>query len=437
MTSRTTRVLAVAGASALAFSVLGLGNAGAGSEEGWAVDTEDCSDPDRANAPIEGTISIGSAMPLSGGAAAAAFEPVARGLQAYVDFANENDLVPGYELEVTVGDDQFDPALTPGVVNGLIDDGVHLFAGIIGTANNLAVRDTLNEECIPQLNALTGDPRWGEVADYPWTTGMLTSYDYEFRGYVESILANFPDSTVGLFYVNNEFGNISIDAFREAADEGGLEIVGEETVELGDEAPPQAQMSSLADAAPDVIVAVPLGAQCISFLNELANAKAASEGWEPVVYLTNTCGASPLILGAAGENANGIYTSAAMGLVDVANPEVAGVEPAATYIAYMEEQGLGDIITTGGAGWNVGEVTVAVLAAAAESPEGLTQASIINAARNLNFHPSLLREGMNYVMNGEEDAYYSEDVQIVQYDAAAGHFTDIGEPYSYETSAAE
>jgi branched-chain amino acid transport system substrate-binding protein len=98
---------------------------------------------------------------------------------------------------------------------------------------------------------------------------------------------------------------------------------------------------------------------------------------------------------------------------------------------------LGDIITTGGAGWNVGEVTVAVLAAAAESPDGLTQASIINAARNLNFRPTLLREGMNYIMNGEEDAYYSQDIQILQYDAAAGYFTDIGEPYSFETSTEE
>jgi branched-chain amino acid transport system substrate-binding protein len=434
MTSPSTRILAVAGASVLAFSVVGLGQAGAGSEDGWTVDTEDCPDPERVNAPIEGTIRIGSAMPLSGGVAAAAFEPAARGLEAYITYANANDLLPGYELELTIGDDQYDAALTPGVVNGLIDDGVHLFAGIIGTANNLAVRDTINEECIPHLNLLTGDPAWGdEVADYPWTTGLLTSYRLESRGYVESIGSTFPDSTVGLFYVNNEFGNVYMDAFREAADEAGLEIVSEQTVEAGDEAPPQAQISALADEAPPVIMATPLGAQCISFLNELANAKAANEGWEPVVYMTNTC-AIPLILGAAGENANGIYTSASMGLMDVANPEVAGAEPAASFIAEMEAQGLGDIVTTGAAGWNVGEVTVAVLAAAAASPDGLTQASIINAARNLNIHPSLLREGMNYIMNGEEDAFYSEDIQVVQYDAAAGHFTDVGEPYSYESS---
>ena len=260
MTSRSTRVLAVAGASVLAFSVAGLGHAGAGSEEGWTVDTEDCSDPDRANAPIEGTIRIGSSMPLSGGAAAAAFEPAARGLEAYIAYANDNDLVPGYELELTIGDDQYDPALTPGVVNGLIDDGVDVFAGIIGTQNNLAVRDTLNEECIPQLNVLAGDPRFGEVEEYPWTTGLLTSYEYEYGAYAQDIAANFPDSTVGLFYVNSEFGNISIDNFKAAAEEAGLEIVADEKVELGDEAPPQAQVSSLAEEAPEVLVTVPLGA---------------------------------------------------------------------------------------------------------------------------------------------------------------------------------
>ena len=268
-------------------------------------------------------------MPLSGGAAAAAFEPAARGLEAYINYANENDLVPGYELELSVGDDQYDPALTPGVVNGLIDDGVHLFAGIIGTQNNLGgARHAQRGVHPPAQRPRRRPPVRLEVADYPWTTGLLTSYEYEFGAYAQDIAANFPDSTVGLYYVNSEFGNVSIDSFKAAADEAGLEIVAEETVELGDEAPPQAQVSSLADAAPDVLVTVPLGAQCISFLNELANAKAAND-WDPVVYMTNTCAASALILGAAGPNADGIYTSAAMGLADVANPEVAATEPVA------------------------------------------------------------------------------------------------------------
>ena len=68
-----------------------------GGGEGWTVSTDDCVDPDAANEPIEGTINIGSSGPLSGGPAAAAFAPVIAGFQTYIDYANENELIPGYE----------------------------------------------------------------------------------------------------------------------------------------------------------------------------------------------------------------------------------------------------------------------------------------------------------------------------------------------------
>lgn len=431
------RAVAFIAAAAAVGGGVAAGTAGATSPDdgdGWAIDTGDCPDEDAVNAPIEGEIIVGSAMPLSGGAAAAAFEPAARGFQAYITYANENGLLPGVTITASIGDDQYNPANTPGVVEGLLDDGAQVIAGSIGTGGAEAVRDTLNEECIPMLNLLTGDPRWGdEVGDYPWTTGLLTSYRLESQGYAASIADNFPDATVGLFSVNNAFGAAYMDAFEEAADENGLEIVADESIEQTDEAAPTAQLQSIAEAAPDVVMATPLGAQCITFLTELAAVKATTDGWEPAVYLTNTC-ASELILALAGEAADGIYTSASMGLRDVSDPDVAAAEPVAGYIAEMEAQGLGDIITTGGAGWNAAEVTVQILIDAANSADGLTQASIINAARNLNFHPTLLREGMNYVMNGEDDTQYSEDIQIIQYSIAEHHFLDVGELYSFESS---
>ena len=52
-------------------------------------------------------------------------------------------------IEVSFEDDQYNKDLTPGAVNNLLDAGVNLFSGIIGTPNNAAVRDTLNEECVP------------------------------------------------------------------------------------------------------------------------------------------------------------------------------------------------------------------------------------------------------------------------------------------------
>ena len=150
-----------------------------GSDGGaYAVDTGDC--PDDATEPIEGTVKIGTTLPLSGGAAAAAFAPVAEGLENYIDYANENDLVPGYEIELTIEDDQYNPNLTTPAVEKLIDEtGVNLFSAMIGTPNNQAVRDLLNEECYPQLFANSGAPTFGDVETYPWTLGGLAPYNTE------------------------------------------------------------------------------------------------------------------------------------------------------------------------------------------------------------------------------------------------------------------
>ena len=393
--------------------------------EGWMVDTEACVDPDAANAPIEGTIKIGSAMPLSGGAAAAAFAPVKDGYEAYINYANENGLLGDISIEIAIEDDQFNAELTPGAVSKLIDTGVHIFSGIIGTANNAAVRGTLNDNCIPQLANLTGSPAWGDVAGYPWTTGQLAPYTVESRIYAAQIAEQFPDgATVSLYHVNNEFGQVYVDAFTEIADEFGITIVSEETIEATDSAPPVAQITNIAGEAPDVIVAVPLGAQCITFLTEVANAKAANTGWTPAIFITNTC-ASSLILGASGPAASGLYTSS--NLIDVVDPANAEIPEVAEYLAVMTAAGKAEVAATAVAGWTTAETTIAILIQAAASPEGLTQASIINAARNFTYEPSLGLDGVVFKMNGEEDAFLAESLVVRQYDAATATFTDIGE----------
>jgi ABC-type branched-subunit amino acid transport system substrate-binding protein len=393
--------------------------------EGWTVDLEDCVDPDAATAPIEGTVKIGSAMPLSGGVAAAAFAPVKDGFEAYIAFANENNLLDGYTIELGIEDDQYNAELTPGAVATQIDAGANLFAGIIGTPNNAAVKQQLNDECIPQLNALTGSPSWGDVENFPWTTGLLVPYTVESKVYAAQIAADFPDgSTAALFHVSNEFGEIYADAFKEEAEGAGIEIVGEETIEATDQAPPVSQITNIAALAPDVIMAVPLGAQCITFLTEVANAKAANPAWTPVIYITNTC-ASSLILGAAGPAADGLVTSS--NGIDVTDPANASVPAVAEYLAFMDAQGKADIAATAVAGWTTGEITVAILAQAAASDGGLTRVSIIEAARNFTYEPSLAVDGVTYTSQGVEDPFLAESLVVRTYDATSGTFTDVGE----------
>jgi branched-chain amino acid transport system substrate-binding protein len=405
------------------------------SSDGWTINTDDCIDPDLVDEPIEGSISIGTVLPLSG-TPAILFAPVANGMKAYVDYANENGLLGDTTIELSIEDDQYNAASTPAAVEKLLDKGVDMFAGIIGTPNNLAVRDLLNEECYPQLLALTGSTYWGEVSEYPWTTGALTPYPVEVQGYLNQMRTLFPDGgTLGVFTVNSEFGAEYAEAAREYAAEYGFEIVVEQTIEASESNPPQAQVSALARAKPDAILAVPLGLQCGVFLAELANAKAATPGWEPPTFITATC-ASQLLLAGAGDAATGVYTAASAGLADIGNPEVQTSDPRfQEYVDYMTSKGFGDVVTTGGAGWNVMEVTVAILKQAQESADGLTRASIINAARNFTYTPKLAREGVEYRMSGEDDPYQAEAIQIVQYDAGRLVFDSVGDlVLDYESS---
>ena len=392
--------------------------------EAWTVSTDECVDPDAANAPIEGTIKIGSAMPLSGGVAAAAFAPVKGGFEAYVKYANEKKLLGDITIEAVIEDDQYNKDLTPAAVDKLLDAGTHVFSGIIGTPNNLAVRDLLNEECHPQLLALTGSIGWGDAENYPWTTGVLVPYDVEVKAYATAIQRDFPDGAdVAVFVVNSEFGQEYLTTINEIASEYGINIVDEQTIEATDSAPPTAQVNSIASKLPPVILAVPLGAGCATFLGEVANAKAANPGWEPRLYITSTC-ASSLILGLAGAAADGLYTS--NNLVDVLDPEIAALPAVAEYLAFMRAEGLTDIITTGGAGWHTAEMTIAIIKQALESGE-LTRASIMNAARNFEGVGMLTRPGVTMKMSGTSDQYISQSMQIVQYDADTQLFTDIGD----------
>ena len=379
---------------------------------GWAVNTDDCIDPAAAEEIIEGTIKIGSVMPLTGDSSAdEAFAPVKDGWLAYMDYANEQGLLGDITIEASVEDDQYSKDLTPGAVSKGIDNGVQVFSGIIGSPNSLAVRDTLNEECIPQLNNLTGSPEWGKVTEYPWTTGQLVPYGTESKVYAKQIAELYPDgATVALFYVNSEFGQVYADAFKELAGEYGLEIVDEQTLEATDTAPPTSQITSIADKAPDVIMAVPLGIGCVTFLGALAEKKAQNTGWTPATFITNTC-ASSLILSAAGAAADGIYTS--NNLIDITDPANATVAAAGLLSALLAIRLLG-------AG-DYGHVATWL------SPEGLSRASIINAARNFTYTPALGRPGVELKSLGEDDPFLAESLQVLQYDADAKTFTSIGE----------
>ena len=360
----------------------GGGSGGEGEGGAWAVNTDDCPD-DSPNEPIEGTSR--SARPCRSRVALPPrrSRPWPRASRTTSTTPTRTSSLPGYTIELTIEDDQFNSNLTTPAVEKLIDETqVDLFTGMIGTANNQAVRDLLNEECYPQLFANTGAPIWGDVENYPWTTGGLPPYNTETAIYVEDIQREFPDgATAAVFHVNSEFGDAYQAAFEELAPDAGIEIVDEQTIENADSNPPTSQVNAIAAEEPDVILAVPLGAQCPTFLTELANAKAANPGWEPRVYITSTC-ASTLLLAISGAAADGIFTIVT-GQGRQRPRQRRGSRRRGVPAGHDRPRASPPTATSPrpAAGWTGGELAVEVLKAAAASEDGLTRASIINAAR--------------------------------------------------------
>ena len=396
----------------------------------WKAPVDKCADPNAVKAPITGEIKIGSAVPISG-SVAVAFAPVKAGFEAYVKYANDNKLLGEVKVTSEIRDDQYDATQTPGVVNSLIDSGVNMFSGIIGTPNNLAVRDTLNAQCYPQLLNLSGDPAWGDSKTYPWTTGALVPYNIEAKIYAAKLKDLIgAGGTVALFSVNNDFGKVYTDAFKAAAKDAGLSIVDEETIEPEETAPPTNQLGAIAAKKPAAIMAIPLGAQCPTFTKELKNTEAANSGWTPIVFQTNTCASRLLIanthngiLGLAGGSGDGIYTSS--NLLDPVDPKNAGNAGVKLLQTAYAASGSKDDLATFAVGWTVGESTLNILIAAQKTGT-LSRQTIIEAARTSTFTPSLARPGVQYKMNGDADPYTFQSLQVLQWNETNNAFTELG-----------
>ncbi len=398
----------------------------------FAVNIDDCEDPDAAAAPIEGEVVLATSIPTSGGPAVL-FAPWGDGMQAYFDFYNESNGGIGGELpiELVLKDDQYIDSQTAANVTEILDnDDPAAFVGIIGTPNNFAVRDDLNALCVPQLFNGSGASAWGDVENYPWTMGGLIPYDVESRMFAEFVAGELPEGgNAGLFYVNNDFGQAYVDPFTEAVEESGFTIVAEETIGAEDSGAPASQMTNLVESEADVILAVPLGLGCISFMQELSNAKAANPDFDPIVYVTGTC-ASPIFFDAVGESATGVYST--LNFKDVNNEDLKAND--ADVMNYLEQiTATNPDVDAGGiapAGWSAAEAMVFVLEEAYASEDGLSRQSIIDAARNLSgYSPSLLRDGLSFNTSAT-DGFAPEGAQIVQWNGTG--FDDIGDVVDLE-----
>jgi ABC-type branched-subunit amino acid transport system substrate-binding protein len=206
--------------------------AGTGDDgEEQLIDTSAC-ETDPASVAVEGdTIRIGTSLPQSG--LYAGFSNILLGEQAYIEYVNEElggVEVAGtqYQIELVDTDDEYLPAETVSNVNQLItDDDVFALFNVVGTRNNLAIREIVNEECVPNLFAATGSPAWGNP-EFPWTLGTgLVPYPLEMKALVDYLGENDPDATIAILRASDDFGRSYSETLTSLVEGTDLRVVQE------------------------------------------------------------------------------------------------------------------------------------------------------------------------------------------------------------------
>ena len=389
---------------------------------------------DASNCPpyeLEGdTIKLGMSLPQSG--LYSAFDNIRVGAQVYFDYINDQGGVDiggsKYQIELTAIDDAYEAQSTVNNVNELIDDeGVFGLFSVVGTKNNLAIRDIVNEQCVPNLFAATGAAAWGN-ADYPWLIGTpLVPYPLEMKALVDYLEANNPEAKVAILRASDDFGRTYSDVFGSLIEGTGITVVKEETYnpEQFDTA---AQVTSLAATDADVLI---LGATLLACPDALGNVK--DSGWDPLIYLSGTC-TSKTIISLAGEAADGVISVASF--MDPADPQWESNAQMTLFKDTLAEFGPADADPESGVigfGWSAAAVLVHTLTT---SPEA-TRVSVMETARTLTdvSEIGLMVPGATFNV-GVDDWFLGETFNIVQYSLANGYFEVIEGPLDFDGQTA-
>ena len=259
-----------------------------------------------ANAPgvTDTEIKIGQTMPYSG--PLSAYGLIGRTEAAYFKMINEQGGINGRKLNLISVDDAYSPPKTVEQVRRLVEEEqVAFLFNTLGTPPNLAIRQYLNDNKVPQLFVSTGAAAFSDPQHFPWTMGWQPNYQTEARIYGKHILSTKPDAKIGVLYQNDGFGKDYLFGLKDGlgADHAGM-VIKEVSYETS-EPIVDSQIVALQGSGADLflIVATPkFAAQAIR--------KAYDIGWNAVRYLSNVSQSVAAVMKPAGlDKSKGVITA--------------------------------------------------------------------------------------------------------------------------------
>jgi branched-chain amino acid transport system substrate-binding protein len=380
----------------------------------YTINSTNC--PAQATSKITGTLTFGVSGPLSG--------PIAPFVVAFVQgikdryaYQNAHGGINGVQLAVTALDDQFNPAMTKSNVDGWLQSNSVQAFSLFGSGPLAAVAADQNLGCLPLLMASASTETYRNMKQYPWTTQFLPSNKVEETAEVQLIENSFPHyKTITVAVAEDMTGSGAAYLAGLKAAAKGTKVKIKSIVPFTD---PATAAITLKKARADVVFGALVIPECVQLTAAMARA-----GFKPKLTVqASNCGSAALMFDPAGAAANG--QKLVFWEKDPGNPLYANDPGWNAYVANATSVDTNASTLVNNTYYETGYMTadmeVNTYLTAASSPHGLTQASIMQAARNQHFQEPLFINGLKWIMNAKE-AYGIMALQPLIYSATTKSF---------------
>ncbi len=278
----------------------------------------------------EGTpIKIGVVVSLTGSYAGLG-QPERNTLEMEVERINEAGGVNGRPVELIFEDDATDDAKANAAASKLIEqDEVLAIIGATGTGGSMAMRDVIERSGVPQISMAGGTVIISPANELVWATPWPNTLVAPFT--VEALLGQ-GITKVAVISDTGGFGKDGRAVFVQAAADGGLKVVSDQTFNVGD-SDMSAQLTRIKKSGAQAIVIWNAGKEASTVLK---NAKEL--GLDLPIYGSHGNARREFIDG-AGEAAEGVRLVAGKVLVPEAHgDDTEARELAEDFVARYEER---------------------------------------------------------------------------------------------------
>jgi branched-chain amino acid transport system substrate-binding protein len=352
------------------------------------------------------SVKLGGSYPFSG--PASAYGTIGEGAKAYFKFLNSKGGANGRKIDFIALDDGYEPPKALQNARRLVQqDKVFAMFNTLGTPNNLAIWDFLNQQKVPQLYVATGASAFGaDIQKHPYTIGWQPNYVTEAKVYADYLKKVKPKAKVAVLYQNDGFGKDLLGGFTSAISGSDIKVVKKEPYNVTDPTV-ASQVDRLSRSGADTFLNITtpkFAAQAI--------AAVAKSNWKPLQVLANVGADKNLVLKPVGlANAKGIVSTAYF--KDPQDSQWANDAAVKEYRSALKQfspkSDPDDDFNM--YGWTVAQT----MAKALEQMKQPTRAALMDAVRNMSLAEGTLLPG-NKVETTPEDGYPLEAMQIIKFD---------------------